>query len=1033
MATTGWLGEQTVHQWGGWGTRFTTNVYISGIRRYSDHVDVSGTIYLYCKSNGAYSVWYDWNITSWSMGNNLGQIKERTYTNNILNRSWGKNFTVRINCSNSATSATFNAGFSDSNMGGRDKYWTIYFDRYATAPSGITSTSSYAEYSTITTSCSGIKWGQGYSNRKLTCTASYTFNGKTENFTLGTWTDGATSKTVTKSDFNFPADLNVSIKWVASTNVGSTTSTSQVRVGQTYPAPNLSEVNFEGNSPSTYKLNATVTGINYGENYSKREAKLYFDYTLDGISYSTLLSSISDGSTSITVEYDATTEDEPWKFIPDDEKGILRLVVDNGHRTSAKSSAQIYCQPQYEAYIVESIPESEKEKSEIYTGKNIQIQNAPKNAPLADFKLYGDTFQQSYTGKNLANTTPVSGGSNGVVATYNSQTGEVTVSGKAQTTWSNTFKVAGSIYLTAGTYTLKQYGKLTNGLISCYALGVGHQVNASTLQNTFTTTSDGNAYICITKLTSGKSVSGTIKVQLEAGSSATDFEPFCGGIQSPNPDYPQNIRVVTGENVVKVTGKNILKPSENLNASRQGLTNVVNDDGSITTSGKPTADWNNFIYPNVDITDRLEDGATYTISQRVKTNKLYLQVNARNKNTGASQYIALDKATSKSFTVDKSSYTYTYTIQSPLITTWGDDTLTITNYYQLEKSSQATDFEPYQEQSYKVNLGKNLFDKNAITTGYYVNSSGELVALTGQAISDYIPVEPNTPFTYSGSTNEPNYGAKAAWYTADKTWISSINYGHSGTITSPANAYYFRTSVRVNPGDPNTYQFEKGSTATDYAAFFTPIELCAAKLNNTNYGNYFYRDNNGDWYIHKEIGKQVVDASAITLMSDYTNVEYAQIGKTSDAKSYGVSGVNQGLLCSHAKYKGGIVWDNTDAIGYIFDMAAEYYYWIGFTKGTGLDAIKTALGGCVIYYPLDTPTNTKITNEALIEQLEAIRTASLQNEVNNITNIAISPNLAGDMEISYYTKWQDTIPATLYSNGKNGTGQFKQIRRIGTK
>ena len=87
----------------------------------------------------------------------------------------------------------------------------------------------------------------------------------------------------------------------------------------------------------------------------KRVANLYFDYTLDGISYSTLLSSISDGSTSITVDYDATTESEPWKFIPDDEKGTLRLAVDNGYQTSTKSLSQIYCQPQYEAYIIENI------------------------------------------------------------------------------------------------------------------------------------------------------------------------------------------------------------------------------------------------------------------------------------------------------------------------------------------------------------------------------------------------------------------------------------------------------------------------------------------------------------------------------------------------------------------------------------------------------------------------------------------------------------------------------------------------------
>lgn len=129
-------------------------------------------------------------------------------------------------------------------------------------------------------------------------------------------------------------------------------------------------------------------------------------------------------------------------------------------------------------------------------------------------------------GKNLANPTPVPGGSNGVVATYNSETGEVTVSGTVNTTWSNPFKVSNSIYLPAGTYTLKQYGELTNGQITCYTQGYGYQVGASTLQKTFTTTRDGNAYICITGLTAGNSVSGTIKFQLEEGSTATAFVPY---------------------------------------------------------------------------------------------------------------------------------------------------------------------------------------------------------------------------------------------------------------------------------------------------------------------------------------------------------------------------------------------------------------------------------------------------------------------------------------------------------------------------
>lgn len=555
MATIGWLGEQTINSWGSYNSRLTTNVYVNGIRRYNDHIDVSGVIYLFCKSSGARTVWYDWAITAWCGGANLGQIKPRTYNNNIINRSWGKNFTVRINCSNSDTSATFHVGFSDSNMGGRDKYWTLYFDRYATSPSGIKSTSSYTKYSTITTSCSGINWGQGYSSRKLTCTASYTFNGKTENFTIGTWTDGETSKTVTKSDFNFPADLNVSVKWIASTNVGSATTTTQVKVGKTYPAPNLSNVELTVNSPSAYKINATVTGINYGENYLKRVANLYFDYILDGISYSTLLYSISDGSTSITVDYDATTESEPWKFIPDDEKGTLRLVVDNGYQTSTKSSGQIYCQPQYEVYIIEPIPDSEK----VYTQKQttngyLQETNNLEHGEIAEINsLIGNATQNgtptqdapisvnTVTGEQTVRIAMKNlwGGfendflkTNRGISFTNNADGSIAVNGTADGTALSIVSAEAReqgriIYLKSGTYTIS--GATTTVAIEVVnSNGTEIAETQGRTSTSFTISTDSKVFVRA-KVNEGVAVDNvTIYPQLEFGSTATTYEPYQG-------------------------------------------------------------------------------------------------------------------------------------------------------------------------------------------------------------------------------------------------------------------------------------------------------------------------------------------------------------------------------------------------------------------------------------------------------------------------------------------------------------------------
>ena len=56
----------------------------------------------------------------------------------------------------------------------------------------------------------------------------------------------------------------------------------------------------------------------------------------------------------------------------------------------------------------------------------------------------------------------------------------------------------------------------------------------------------------------------------------------------------------------------------------------------------------------------------------------------------------------------------------------------------------------------------------------------------------------------------------------------------------------------------------------------------------------------------------------------------------------------------------------------------------------------------VVTYALETPTDTTITDQTLIAQLEAIRTASLENGANTITNTATGSNLAGNMEIGYY-------------------------------
>lgn len=142
------------------------------------------------------------------------------------------------------------------------------------------------------------------------------------------------------------------------------------------------------------------------------------------------------------------------------------------------------------------------------------------------------------------------------------------------------------------------------------------------------------------------------------------------------------------------TGKNLLNYVDNLQ-SISGLTNTLNPDGSITTAGKPTADYTRIV-KNYDITNLLEDKQVYTISQEKLNRKVFIQISAKKKD---GTYTYYDSSTGKlSFTVDKSLYTnYSIVIQTPTMSIWGDSSLTITNKYMLCKGTDTADtsFEPY--------------------------------------------------------------------------------------------------------------------------------------------------------------------------------------------------------------------------------------------------------------------------------------------------------------------------------------------------
>lgn len=111
--------------------------------------------------------------------------------------------------------------------------------------------------------------------------------------------------------------------------------------------------------------------------------------------------------------------------------------------------------------------------------------------------------------------------------------------------------------------------------------------------------------------------------------------------------------------------------------------------------------------------------------------------------------------------------------------------------------------------------GKNLFNKNTITTGFTLGANGELVAsaITGVFVSDFIKVKPSTLY----STNQQILYGALRFYDLNKTFISTPSET-GNQFTTPANCYYIRQVSNVS--GINVFQIEEGGAMTDYEEFY---------------------------------------------------------------------------------------------------------------------------------------------------------------------------------------------------------------------
>lgn len=223
------------------------------------------------------------------------------------------------------------------------------------------------------------------------------------------------------------------------------------------------------------------------------------------------------------------------------------------------------------------------------------------NMNIQELHLYGKTEQKTTKGKNLFDA-------NTIFSTFIAD-GRSTVTDEG-VILNGTFGATSrnfSITLKKGTYYISGGGTL-------HILDTGDSI----FDKKIIVEEEEKTFQCY--ITSNTYSNKLIQPQIESGSVATNYEPYTGGIASPNPDYPQEIKSIENP-TVSVAGKNLFEPST-INYSYNNLRITANVDNSqknsikikINTINATEGDLYAFAYVNINkFVKKIKSNTTYTI------------------------------------------------------------------------------------------------------------------------------------------------------------------------------------------------------------------------------------------------------------------------------------------------------------------------------------------------------------------------------------------------------------------------------------
>lgn len=739
----------------------------------------------------------------------------------------------------------------------------------------------------------------------------------------------------------------------------------------------------------------------------------YIDYSLDGTNWTQGAAITTSSATSGTFTITGLAPDTSYTI-----RTKIRTTAagdTSGPTVTASTKPALYGSVSGQAKLVEKFYGSA---------------NALGNPPLK-----GNTTQQTYTGKNKVGFSDGSGTVGNF--TWSIQDGVITLNGTGS--GSGTLKVTDTTLfkLVAGTRRLTIVpvsGAWTTGTMGIRPVTSGgtqrgyQQWYAGSPQSNATytyTETQAEEAAAVDIYVGANAVFNNYKFYImwtEGSTDDFDYEPYVGGTASPNPDYPQVVNVATGEQFVIVSGKN-LSPALNEYTWGTNRASNLSATGSSISFKTSTEYSNSGVYitrtqfpykcPALGQTGYV---VSCTVNVDIASN---ISMGYEGSTSGTRVDMDIPAGSTRISFVTKEA---TNNIRFYVMNKTGA-TVTITNF-QVETGSTATEFSDYAALC-PINLGKNLFNPaqtptflnmatvSQITNGIRVTSTRTSTSSTSNFDSalyavvradDYIgkplTVSVETMSSSTSGNQRVNIGVCNADASIREAKASFTTSGGRATYT-PTEAdrgkYIFAGFYAVNgvvsPAgsyvDYKNIQFEVNTASTTYAAYLEPIEL--RKIN--DHQDYIYKSD-GDWYVHREIGKVVLDGSESWTFQSTSVYKYRL--SISDAAIPGSQSVVSPLLSDHYVP---VAWSDSNRPDYCISSAGNDTSQIAIRHVSiaSLADYKTWLGShnITVFYPLATPTNTKITNSILISQLNALWGATTYGDDTVLTIGAVDLQAIG--------------------------------------